>query len=330
VKLLLVAAFGVCAAAAQITPRIGDINLYGVHKVSPVRLLGNAGVQSGKPLPGSKGDLELALERNSDIIVARVEGVCCEGSEAVLFIGIEERGAPHPSFLSPPAGSARLPDEIIAAYNSFVDAVAKAAAQGHTGEDLSAGHSVMEDPAAAAIQRRFVTFASEHLDWLRDVLHHGPEPEQRAVAATVIGYAPNKNRIMNDLQNALQDPDESVRANALRSLKALAVFSVRHPEARLRISATWLVELLNSLVLNDRLEAVNTLVILTDAANAPVRALVRERGRPALAEMARWKTLRYALPPYLVLGRAAGIAEDQLRTAWEKGDRETIIRQALR
>ena len=61
-----------------------------------------------------------------------------------------------------------------------------------------------------------------------------------------------------------------------------------------------------------------------------VLSLVRERARPALAEMARWKTLSYALPSFLVLGRAAGLPDSQIRQAWEKGERETVITQALR
>ena len=79
-----------------------------------------------------------------------------------------------------------------------------------------------------------------------------------------------------------------------------------------------MVELLNSIVLNDRMEAARVLVILTDAPNPGVLSLVRERARPALAEMARWKTLSYALPSFLVLGRAAGLPDSQIRQAWEK------------
>ena len=86
-------------------------------------------------------------------------------------------------------------------------------------EDLTAGHSLMADPAARFFQERFVTFAGEHLDQLRDVLRNGAEADQRAIAAAVIGYAPNKQDVVNDLQSAVQDPDESVRANAIRSLE---------------------------------------------------------------------------------------------------------------
>lgn len=329
-KPFLVAALGVCAATAQIPPRVGDINLYGLHRVAAGRVLAAAGIHSGSMLPASKGDLEEAIEKTSDVVLARVEGVCCDGPDAVLFIGVEERGAPHPSFLSPPAGSAKLPQELIDTYDRFLEAVAKAAARGRTTEDLTAGHSMMDDPAARAIQPRFVTFAADHLDWLREVLHNGPEPEERAVAAAVIGYAPDKAKVVDDLETALQDSDESVRANALRALTAIAVYAAKNPDLHIRISATWMVELLNSIVLNDRLEAVKALVILTDSPNPAALALVRERGLAALAEMARWKTLRYALPPFLVLGRAAGIPEDQIRQAWEKGDREAVVAKALR
>ena len=57
--------------------------------------------------------------------------------------------------------------------------------------------------------------------------------------------------------------------------------------------------------------------------------LIRERALPSLEEMARWKTPRYALPPYLLLGRVAGLPEDQIQQSWEKGDRETVISKAL-
>jgi len=318
----------VYAAAAQI-PRIGDINLYGLHKVSADRVLATAQVRPGGRLPASKGDVEDAIEKIPGVVLARVEGVCCDGADAILFIGIEERGAPHASFRSPPAGDATLPTELLETYNNFLASVAKAAAEGRATEDLTAGHSMMDDPAARAFQPRFVAFAADHLDWLREVLRKGSEPDERAVAAAVIGYAPDKDKVIDDLQLALQDPDDAVRANALRSLTAVAVYAAKHPEAHLRISATWMVELLNSIVLNDRVEASKALVTLTDSSNPAALSLMRERALPTLAEMARWKTLRYALPPFLLLGRTAGLPEDRIRQAWEKGDREAVITKAL-
>ncbi len=329
-KPFLVVALVVCPAAAQVRPRIGDINIYGLHKVAAGRILAAAGVRPGGPLPASKGALEEAIEKVPGVLLARAEGVCCEGPDAALFIGIEERGAPHPSFLSPPAGSAKLPQELIDSYDAFLGAVGKAAAQGRTTEDLTAGHSIMDDPAARAIQSRFLDFAADHLDGLRDVLHHGPEPEERSVAAAVIGYAPGKAKVADDLQSALQDPDEAVRANALRALTAIAVYSAKHPDLGIRVSATWMVELLNSIVLNDRLDAVKALVILTDSPNPTVLALIRERGLSFAGGNGAVEDPALCAAAILDFGRAAVSPEPRFASAWEKGDREAVIGKALR
>jgi HEAT repeat protein len=179
----------------------------------------------------------------------------------------------------------------------------------------------MDDPAARAFQERFAAFAAEHLDLLRQALTGAAEADQRAIAAAVIGYALNKQDVVNDLQAALQDPDESVRANAIRALNAFVVAGVR-------VSPTWLVELLNSVVLGDRVEAVRTLLTLTDKPAPDVVELIRERALSSLVEMARWKTPRYALPPFLLVGRLAGLADDETQASWKKGDREKVIGQA--
>jgi hypothetical protein len=55
---------------------------------------------------------------------------------------------------------------------------------------------------------------------------------------------------------------------------------------------------------------------------------IRDRALPSLIEMARWKTLAHALPPYLLLGRIAGLPDDAVKEAWTRGDREWVISQA--
>jgi len=44
--------------------------------------------------------------------------------------------------------------------------------------------------------------------------------------------------------------------------------------------------------------------------------------------MARWKTLGYALPAFLLVGRAGGVPEQELLDQWKQGDRETAIEKA--
>ena len=308
---------------------VGDINLYGLRKISREHLLGALGLKTGGPLPRSKGDLEDTLEAMPGIVRAQVEAVCCEGSRAIIFIGIEERGAPHTAFRSEPAGDAVLPADLVDTYNSFLSVVQRLAGRGSASEDLSAGHSRMSDPQARALQDRFAEFAQAHLPLLREVLRTGAEPGQRAIAAAVIGYAPHKADVVDDLQYALQDPDESVRANAARALKAIAIMASRQPSAGIHISPTWFVELLHAVVLSDRVEATSVLLTLTDREDASTLQLIRERALDDLIEMARWATPRYALPPYLLLGRVAGLSDDQVQQSWEKGDRDVVIDKAL-
>lgn len=311
----------VCASALAQAPAIGDIEFYGLRSLTPQRILGAVKLSTGDQLPPSKGALEDRIADIPGVVLARVEAVCCQGRRAILFIGIEERGGAHAAFRSPPAGESTLPEDILGTYNEFLGAVNHAAGQGRTAEDLTAGHSRMDDPTARAMQDRFIAFAVDHVDLLREVLRNGSEDDQRAAAAAIIGYVPKKEAVVDDLQYALQDPADAVRANAARALNAFAV-------AGIKFSPTWLLELLNSVVLSDRVEAVRTLLTITDK-NAPeALAQIRDRGLPSLIEMARWKTASYALPPFLLVARVAGFTDDQAQESWKKGDRETVISKA--
>ena len=318
----------VWTAAAQ-TPTVSDINFYGLRKLTPEKVLETIGLKKGDPLPPSKGDQEDKLELLSGVAAARLEAVCCEGKSAILFIGLEERGSPHFDVHPAPAGTAALPEGVMDAYHDFVGAVERAAQLGTAGEDLTAGESHMADPGARKLQERFTSIATDNLEALRDVLRNGAEPEERAVAAAIIAYAPKKEQVIKDLQYAMQDPEPAVRANAVRAIMAMAVLAQKRPELGLKIEPTWMVEMLNSIVLGDRQQAARALVTLTEKRNPATLDLIRERALPSLVDMARWKTLRYALPAFLLVGRVAGIPEAELLQQWQAGDRETAIRKAL-
>jgi hypothetical protein len=314
-------------AAAQ-APNIGDINFYGLRKLTPEKVLSTVDLRAGAPLPPSKGDLEDRLELMPGVAAARVEAVCCDGDKAILFIGIEERGSPHFETRPAPSGTASLPEELMTAYRDYMGAVERAAQLGNASEDLTSRESRMDDPAARLLSEQFASLAVDHIDVLKDVLHNGAEPEERAVAAALIGYLPKKDQAIKELQFAMQDAEPAVRANAVRAMMAIAVLAQKRPELNLRIEPTWMVQMLNSTVLGDRQHAALALVTLTEQRNAATLDLIRERALPALIDMARWKTLRYALPAFLLVGRTAGISEEELLAQWRRGDRETAIQKA--
>jgi hypothetical protein len=185
----------------------------------------------------------------------------------------------------------------------------------------------MSDPAVRDIQLGFVPLANTHLEQLRSVIRQSHDPEHRAMAAYVIGYADDKASIVNDIQWALQDIDDIVRSNAVRALAALSVLASKDPQSGVKISPTWLVEMLNSVTWTDRNNAAIALVTLTEKRDPKILALLQERAMPALIEMARWKHLPHALPPYILAGRAAGIEEKELQDAWSRDQREAIIKR---
>jgi hypothetical protein len=273
--------------------------------------------------------LEDKLEQLPGVVQARVLAVCCQGDRAALFIGVEERGAPHPSFRSEPSGEASLPQDLLDRYQLFLNAVQRAAAHGNTMEDLTQGHSLMDDPRARAFQPEFVAFATSHVDALRNVLHNGSDEDVRAAAAAVLGYGPKQQQVVDELQFALNDPAPAVRANAIRSLEAFIVYGSRRPAADLKISPTWFVELLHSVELDDREESSKALVLMTDQGGGAALDLLRERALPDLAEMARWPTLRFALQPFLLMGRIAGLPDPETQQQWETNGRESVIAKAL-
>jgi HEAT repeats len=342
ISLILVTAALLCAEA----PRVGDIEFYGLHKLSEQKLLHMLHLKPGDPLPPSKGDLEEELEKIPGVVLAHVEAACCEEGKTTLFIGIEEKGAPHLAFHTPPSGEAALPGDVVDIYQQFLEKVRDAAHRGSTAEDLTTGHSLMADPAARLVQFQFADFAAEHLALLQDVLRDSGDEEQRAMAATIIGYAPNKKDVVNDLENAMQDSDEDVRSNALRALNAIAVLARLEPRRGIQVSPTWFVEMLNSIVLTDRTRAANALVSLTDqdpnAARVPIAAQtaaaqdvaaaldqIRDRALDSVVEMAQWKNLQYALPSFILVGRLAGMNEQEIQKAWTSGGRQAVVGIAL-
>jgi hypothetical protein len=306
----------VCAATAQL-PRIGDINYYGLRKMTAEQILSAARIASGDTIPASRMELEDRIAELPGVVAAHVQTVCCEGNRATLFIGIEERGGTAAGFRPPPSGTATLPEDLMTQYREYQGAL------------LRAEMNRAADPAMRRYQERFRTFAVAHHLRLHAELRTGSDPEQRAAAATVMAYGVNRKAAVDDLLFALDDPDDGVRTNGLRSLAVIAGVARRQPALGIRIAPAGLVELLNSVVLSDRMESTKALLTLTERQNAAALDLIREKALPSLAEMARWKTPAYALPPFRLLGRVAGMPDADVTAAWEKGDREPVIQKAL-
>jgi hypothetical protein len=311
------------------TPTVGVIDFYGLNKVTRERILKTLGFKEGDPFPPSKANIEERLDEIPGVVESHLEAVCCDEGKIVLYIGVEERGAVHFDLREAPEGEVTLAPEITALYRRYFDAFQDAVRRGSAAEDLTRGHSLMADPLVREIQLQFPDVAETHLGELRNVLRNSADDEQRAIATFLIGYAPKKDQVAEDLQFALRDADPGVRANAARAIVALAVYARLHADSGIKLEPTWFIEMLNSLSWSDRERSLKALQILTDRRDVPMLEQLRNRALPALVEMSRWKTLEHALPAFVLTGRIAGLSEQQIQDAWTRGDRESVIAAAM-
>jgi HEAT repeats len=312
---------------------IGIIDFYGLRKVTREQVRKELGLNEGDPVPRSASVVSQVRERLKKIpgvVDARLAMVCCDAEgKTILFVGIEEKGTPHLDFRPPPTMTASLPHEMVETYHRFEEALGEAVRKGDAGDDRSQGHSLMTNPAARALQQQFLSFAASNLETLRLVLRNSANAEQRQIAAYIIGYAPKKRDVVDDLTYAVTDADEGVRNNATRALGAIAALAARAPEQGIRIEPTPFIAMLSSVTWTDRNKALFVLEYLTEKRSATVLDPLRRRAVPSLVEMARWKSPGHAYPAYLLLGRIAGLNEQEMTQAWDRGERETMIARAL-
>jgi hypothetical protein len=331
-SLRLIFVFLLCLAPvlAQ-APRVSSIDFYGLRHVKEDRIRKALGFKEGDPLPAARSTVEDHLEEVPDLVRAHLEAICCEPDGGVtLYVGIEEKGAPHFELRDPPDGAASLPETVMENYDRFLHVLAEASRGRETAEDLSQGHSLIDNREARTLQEVFIGYASVYGREAKNVLRESADERQRAAAAYIIGYSADKAAIIPDLQYALTDSDDAVRTNAIRGLTAIATLASRKPELLIRVQPTWFVEMLNSLLWSDRRQAAKALVTLTESRDQDLLATIRERALPASAEMARWKHLDDALPSFILLGRIGGRGEEEIQQAWVKGDRAVFIQQVLK
>ncbi|MBI3680749.1 MAG: HEAT repeat domain-containing protein [Acidobacteria bacterium] len=308
-------------------PKVGIIEIFGARKV-PQELIRKAlGALEGDSLPPSKTQAESRIEDLDGIVRASLEAVCCDQGKAILYVGIEERGAPHFDFHTPPGGELKVPDEVEKEWTEFITSISVAVRRGNAEEDLLQGHSLMSDPDVRRSQQRFIELAAKHFDLLREILRKAADEQQRAIAAFVLGYSSRKKQVADDLQYAMQDSDSTVRNNAMRALNAILVFGQKNPDAGIRVSPTWFVEMLNSVHFTDRNKASISLVSITEKRDQSTLSYLRERALGSLTEMAGWRSLGHALPAFILLGRIAGLPEEQIQELWKQGNREELLKK---
>ena len=310
-------------------PPIGIIDFFGLRKVSEADARRALQIKEGDPVPFES--MEEATKRLASIpgaLHGRLELVCCEEGKTILYVGIEEPGAPTLELNEEPGGGARLPEAMVQDGEALQTALFEAVRKGNTAEDHAHGHALSSDPASRAIQERYIAYATENTALLHDVLQHSSDAEHRALAAQVLGYAPDKQAVVPDLVRAIRDPSEGVRNNAARALLVIAHFAQQSPERGIEVPLDPFIAMLDSPVWTDRNKSSWALSGLTERRDPAALAKMRASSLPSLIEMARWKSPGHAEPAVFLLGRIAGLPEEAIASAWKSGDREQIIEAA--
>jgi hypothetical protein len=180
------------------------------------------------------------------------------------------------------------------------------------------------NPEVRALQERYLVYAEQYRDVLLEVLHSSADGEQRAIAATVIGYASDKKAVIPELEQAVLDSSSKVRNNAIRTLSLMALYANEHPELGLEIRPDPYIDMLNSVLHTDRNKASLILVFLTSSRDPALLAQLEERSLLSLIEMCRWKSAGPGDMYCTILERVVGLPDRE-----EPHPKETTIALAL-
>lgn len=314
-----------CALSAQV-PRVGLIEYYGYQKLSPERISRLAGVRVGDPMPPGKTELEQRIESSSDVVSAHAEGYCCLGDKVVLYLGLLESGARPFALHSPPSEDLQLPLKLDLVYQRLVRSLEAAHERGLTRETYDRGYPISEDDEARRAQETLALLVDPLVEDLGRVLRRAADEQARVAAAYILAYTRERKAAEGHLQYALRDFHPDVRQNALRSLEFLRRSLAAQPQGEPHvISATWLIEMLHSVVFSDRVEAARMLVRLTEERPPSVLEALEERSLAQLAQMAVWQVPEHAEAPYLLLGRVLGLPEEQIVSSFRANQRDVVL-----
>lgn len=247
----------------------------------------------------------------------------------LIYIGLSGSSSKSFPYNPAPQGMTHLSVPALDIYRQVDEALGRAMQRGAAGEDDSQGYALSsDDPQLRAKQLAMHEYAAQHADEIRRVLRESADNWQRQVAAELLGYANQSEQQITDLVRASHDPDEWVRNNATR---AIGVLANSNPKVAARISAAAFIEMLNSGIWSDRNKAGVLLLELSQWRDQKLLAELRAQALESLVEMARWRTAGHAYTARVLLGRIAGIEEEQLqKLVWNNNQVDSIIKLVQR
>lgn len=314
--------------------KIGLVDLYGHQRVSASAIREALHLLPGDTIDAASFDRTAVRQRLlavPGVQQAAIDLVCCDDSTggAILYIGIAEKRSRPFVYRTDPQGPDRLPDTLTSIYDAYWNALVKAVQRGEANEDHDAGYALLQDTAARRQQVQMIPLVHQFQQAISAVLHHSGDARQRAIAATVIAYSNNKAFAAQELLYAVYDRAEEVRNNATRALWVLSDYLNEHPDSSIAIPASPFIGMLNSMVWTDRNKGSLVLFSLSQQRPPLLLAELKKRCLPALIDMARWRNRGHAFQAYLILGRIAGVPDEDCFNAFNSDRRAAYLDQLL-
>jgi hypothetical protein len=311
--------------------RIGSIDFFGTANVDVAQIQAALPIHPGdqlteEQLSTGQGKAQLLVTKTLGHKATDVNLVCCDaGGSWMIYIGLGGSNTTPVSILPAPTGQTCLPEPALQLYREVLGAYTRAVEAGNNGEDDSQGYALSNDPETRKIQLQIRKYAVANEPTVMQALQSCGKNEDREAASIILGYAMQSKEQIAALVQATRDPDGGTRNNSLR---ALSVMTAAKSSAAAAIPAAPFIEMLNSGTWTDRNKSGFLLYKLSASRDPNLLRLIQAQAMPSLIEMARWKNPGHAAYYRVILGRIAGIQEDQIQKLIDSGKVEEIIAAA--
>ena len=330
ILLLIVLLFAPVVRGQDKPKRIGEIEFYGYAGLDVEKVRAAMPVHEGDPFTTSDdiffetiNRVKKEIKRVTGHPPTDVAAVCCDAQgNYMIYIGLLGNSTKTSRYNPVPKLKLRLPTRIVELYQQSNELSSVLVRKGVASEDDSKGYALSNDATLRAKQLAMRAYALSHERLLRRVLRSSSDPEQRTVAAHLLGYARQSRAQIADLVWASHDVDDGVRNDAIRALGVLAASS---PKVAKQISPEGFIDMVSSGSWTDRNKAGFLLNELSKRRDPKLLSQLRSRALDSLIEMARWRSRGHADFARILLGRIAGIEETRLRQLVDAGRVDQII-----
>jgi Surface antigen variable number repeat/HEAT repeats len=272
------------AAPEKPTPyTLAGVDIFGNSRTPESEVLALLAVKEGEVInPEVVTRLDEKLRKSGKFAYSKVSSSAYGNKKSYLTVDVVEKGEEERfQFNAEPTGSVDVPADILDWVRRFEKASFKMfQLKPRRLVDINQGHYMDSDEGVRQYEDKMLEMVPAHYDVLVKALKQDRDPAKRALCATLLGWAKDKQAVLVVLEGALKDPDVQVRADAARSLIPIAYLSV-HKDFPFPLDPV-LAEI-HYPTSSDRTKAVALLLHL--AGNEENHTAIRERAGDVLVQM---------------------------------------------